>query len=267
MNNLNNTTNQKPNKKQEVSSVQAVDRALKLLTLIADSNTPVLAADLAVKANLNRTTVWRLLATLEGQDFIERDPFTKGYQLGYASTKLISGMDQYNPLIRRARRAMEQLLEKVHESVLLSVPKTFGVLTIDQINPSNQSIRVADYINSTMPLHGTSNGKLLLSYLSQNELDILLDRKLEQFTLHTITDREKLYEEIELIRKQGFATNFLESDENENGISAPILDKQGNLVSFLSVSGPSFRFSKEKVLSWAPTVIASAKEITHNLEK
>ncbi|USK36566.1 IclR family transcriptional regulator (plasmid) [Bacillus sp. F19] len=267
MKNVNNPTNQKQPKKQETSSVQAVDRALTLLKLVANSSTPVLAADLAIQTNMNRTTVWRLLATLEAQDFVERDPFTRGYQLGYASAKLMSGMDQYIPLIRRARGALERLLDKIQESVLLSVPKSFGVLTIDQINPPHQSIRVADYVNTTMPLHGTSNGKLLLSYLSKSELDIFLERPLEQFTPLTITDREELYKEIEQIRKQGFATNFGETDENENGISAPILDKQDHLVSFLSVSGPSFRFTKEKVLEGAPTICASAQEIADNLEK
>lgn len=259
-------TNQKQNKKKETSSVQAVERALTLLKLIANSNTPVLAADLAVQANMNRTTVWRLLATLEAQDFVERDPFTKGYQLGFAATKLVSGMDQYTPLIRRARPVMMQLLDKVDESVLLSVPKPFGVLTIEQINPPNQSIRVADYLNTTMPLHATSNGKLLLSYFNKSELDIVFDQPLEQFTPLTITDCKELYNEIDLIRKRGFATNFGETDENENGISAPIVDKQGQLIAFLSVSGPSFRFTKEKVLDWAQTTIAAAEEIAQNLK-
>lgn len=264
---MNNTTNQKPNKNQETSSVQSVDRALILLKLIATSNAPVLAADLAIQARMNRTTVWRLLTTLEGQDFVERDPFTKGYQLGYAVTKLVSGMDQYSPLVRRARGAMERLTDEIQESVLLSVPKPLGVLTIEQINPPNQSIRVADYINTTLPLHCTSNGKLLLSFLSKSELDISLERRLEQLSPFTITDRKELYKEIELIREQGFATNFLETDENENGISAPILDKQGKPVSFLSVSGPSFRFSKERVLDSVPTITDAAQEIANNLEK
>ncbi|WP_260402095.1 IclR family transcriptional regulator [Peribacillus simplex] len=263
---MNNTFNQKPNKNQDTSSVQAVERALALLKIIAASNTPVLASGLVAKTKLNRTTVWRLLATLEGQDFIERDPITKGYQLGYASTNLVKGIDQYSPLVRRAQGVMENLVNNIQESAFLSVPKQFKVLTIDQINPPNQSIRVADYLNTTMPLHCTSNGKLLLSNLNKSDLDFLLDQPLKQFTMLTITDREKLEKEIELIRTRGFATNFGETDENENGISAPIIDKHGHLIAFLSISGPSFRFTKEMVLNCGSVIIAAAQEISENLE-
>lgn len=260
-------SNTKQSKKKDNSSVQAVERALTLLKLIANSSASVSVADLAIQTNMNRTTVWRLLTTLELQDFVERDPVTKGYQLGFAALNLVSEKDKYSPLIRRALPTMKRLLEKVEESVLLSVPKPLGVLTIQQINPPNQHIRVVDYLNMTLPLHATSNGKLLLSYLSKSELDILLNQPLEKLTPHTITDRNELLKEVDQIRKQGFATNFGELDESENGLSAPILDEQGNLVAFISLSGPSFRFTKEKVFDCATTIIKSAKEIADNLKK
>ncbi|HZG71898.1 MAG TPA: IclR family transcriptional regulator, partial [Chondromyces sp.] len=173
--------------------------------------------------------------------------------------------NHYDSLIRRARRSMEKLREETQETVLLSVPKHFGTLTVDQIDPE-QSVRLVDYVNAYLPLHCTSNGKLLLSLLPQEELDIVLAEPLEKVTPFTITDRNQLLEEIEMVRRQGIATAVGELDENENGISAPIFDQRKNLVAFISVCGPSFRFTKEKMLALSDRIISAAKEITKYLD-
>ena len=260
--------NELPNKeksKQESSSVQAVGRALSLLQLVAESQNPISVGDLAERSHMNRTTVWRLIGTLENYGFVERDPLTKGYQLGYAANRLAAQATNYGPLIRRARTSMEKLREETEETVLLSVPKHDGTLTIDQIDPAH-SVRLVDYVNAYLPLHCTSNGKLLLSLLPPDELDILLGQPLEKVTPFTITNKELLREEIESVRSRGIATSVGELDENENGISAPIFDRRNNLIAFISVCGPSFRFTKEKMEALSDRIVSAAKEITKHLD-
>lgn len=251
--------------KNDASIVQSVDRALTLLVLISESSTPMLIGEIVEKAKMNRTTAWRLLLTLEYRGFIERDPITKGYQLGYTVSQLSNGVDKYAPLIRRARTSMERLRDLTQETVLLSVPKHSNTLTIDQIDPQ-QSVRLVDYVDAILPLHCTSNGKIYLSYLPNSELEILLQHPLERCTPKSIADPDKLRAEIELTHRRGFGIALGELDESENGISAAITDKKNNLIAFVSVCGPNFRFTEEKVLSIAPTVIATAREIAQNLE-
>ncbi|MDR7319405.1 transcriptional regulator, IclR family [Brevibacillus centrosporus] len=251
--------------KQENSSVQAVDRALQLLQLVGESKDPISIVDLAEKSGMNRTTVWRLIGTLENHGFIERDPLTKGYLLGYAANRLAAQAPQYGSLIRRARKSMEQLREETQETVLLSVPKHLGTLTIDQIDPAN-SVRVAHYVNAFLPLHCTSNGKVLLSTFSEDELNFFLEQPLESMTPDTITDPKLLREEIERVKKLGYATVIGELDVNENGISAPIYDKRHVLVAFISVCGPNFRFTEEKVLACTKYLFAAARDIAEHLQ-
>jgi len=261
----NKTTPNQPNKNNEQSSVQAVDRALTLLQLVANHNGPISIGDLVEKAGMNRTTVWRLLATLENHDFIERDPFSKGYQVGYAASRLSTGRYQFDPLVRRARPILERLGNLTKETVLLSVPKHSGTLTIYQFDPPH-SVRLVDYVNTLLPLHCTSNGKILLSRLSNDELNVLLSKPLEQVSPLTITDREKFLQELDKVRQCGYGTAIGELDENENGISVPIIDKRNNnLIAFISVCGPTFRFTEEKALSLAPVIIATAQEISDQL--
>jgi IclR family transcriptional regulator, KDG regulon repressor len=262
-------TNELQNKektKQENSSVQAVGRALSLLQLVAESNISISIAELVEKSNMNRTTVWRLIGTLENFGFVERNPLTKGYQLGIAANRLATqATNHYGSLIRRARNSMEKLREETQETVLLSVPKHYGTLTIDQIDPEH-SIRLVDYVNAYLPLHCTSNGKLLLSLIPAKELDILLAEPLEKVTPFTITDRDQLLEEIQKVRRRGIATAVGELDENENGISAPIFDQRNNLIAFISVCGPSFRFTKEKMLALSDRIISATQEVTKHLD-
>lgn len=260
--------NELPNKeknKHENSSVQAVGRALSLLQLVAESDNPISVGDLAEKSHMNRTTVWRLIGTLENYGYVERDPLTKGYQLGYVATRLAAQANNYGSLIRRARTSMEKLRDETQETVLLSVPKHYRTLTIDQIDPA-QSVRLVDYVNAYLPLHCTSNGKLLLSLLPPEELDILLGHPLEKMTPLTITSRDELLGEIQMVRARGVATAVGELDENENGISAPIFDQRKNLVAFISVCGPSFRFTKDKMAALTDRLIGVAQEITSYLD-
>ncbi|WP_458355082.1 IclR family transcriptional regulator [Peribacillus frigoritolerans] len=262
-NNNQNTTKQTSNK--ESSSVQAVERALLLLKFIGESPTPISVGDLAKKAGLNRTTAWRLIGTLEYQGFVEKDSVSKGYQLGYALYQLTSQHDQYGALIRRARRTLVELKEEVGETVLLSVPKHDGTLTIDQID-TDHSVRLVDYTNTTSPLHCTSNGKILLSLLPKEELNIVLEQTLKPFSKYTITDPEELRKELERIQIQKVGTSIGEFDENENAISAPIFNKKKNLVAFITLGGPSFRLTEEALLQLKDRMLDAAKKIEEQLD-
>src|SRR5688500_9786182 len=102
--------------------VQAVDRAIALLKAVAASERPATAVELADACALNRSTAWRLLATLEHHGVVERDPVTHGYGLCYVATQLaVSGGQE--ALVRRARPALRRLCEATGELVTLAVAR------------------------------------------------------------------------------------------------------------------------------------------------
>lgn len=245
---------------KESNSVQAVDRALSLLKLIGENGSPISVKDLSLKSGLNRTTVWRLIGSLENEGFVEKDIATNSYQLGYTIYQLASQNNPYNSLIRRARSTLEALKEKVGETVLLSVPKYNGILTIDQID-TDHSVRLVDYTNAVTPLHCTSNGKVLLSLLSEKELDQFLEKELVSISKYTITDPKLLLEELRWVRSYKVGLSIGEYDENENAISAPIFDNKKNLIAFITLGGPSFRLSKEDLMNLRETILDAAKNM------
>ena len=94
---------------QPVRLIQAVDRSLRLLEVIADASSPPSAPELARAAGVNRSTAWRLLATLEAHDLVERDPASGGYTVGFGALRIAAGAS-YAALVRRARPALERLV-------------------------------------------------------------------------------------------------------------------------------------------------------------
>ena len=250
--------------KRDASGAQTVERALSLLKLVSDDSRPVPIGTLCEKTGLNRTTAYRLLSTMENCGFLERDPATKGYRLGYAASSMGMGaVKQYAPLVRAAEPVMRDLLEETQETIYLAVARYSGMLTIDQID-SRQAVRLKSYLDEVSPFYCSSNGKVYLSHLSDQEVAEILSAPLPRRTSHTVVDPEAIMADIRRVRKSGFAIVVSELDENESGISVAIHDK-GTAVAFLSVAGPTFRLTKDKMLKLSPRLKEAAEEISRKL--
>lgn len=245
-------------------NVQSVERALTLLQIIANGSSPLPISSVTDSSGLNRTTVWRLLTTLQEFGFIERDPISKGYQIGYSATKLCPDIQsQYGPLTRISLPYLEQLSASVNEDILLTVPRFQGMLTIYQ-QKSDNAIQIRDYSMQVSAYHSSSNGKLYLSYIDEEELEMILSQPMPQFTQNTITDPEVLRKEIEKARVNGYGMSLEENGIGENGVSVPITEAN-KPVAFINISGPSFRFTKERIMEILPEAFTIASQISSRI--
>jgi IclR family transcriptional regulator, KDG regulon repressor len=239
---------------------KSVDRALALLELVAHEREPRTAREIAEISGLERTTCYRLLSTLEHRRFVERDPVTQAYSLGLAATGLANTAAHHGALVRRARPVLEQLSKQVGQTVSLGVSQQWSAVVIDEVYPPNP-IRVASYLNMPLPLHCTSNGKVILSRLNLVELDAYLARPLEQTTEHTVTDPRQLRDEVETVRERGFAVAINELVEGINAVSVPILDARTELVGTVTVSGLGYQLPPERLEELAKTLERAAHQI------
>ena len=147
-------------------TIQSVDRAAALLKAIADSSRPPTVVELAETCMLNRSTAWRLLATLDAHGLIERDPVSQRYSLGYAFLRIAAGAD-VDPLVCRARPVLEQLARDTAEATNLAVVKRFNLVYVDQVDPPQ--IMAPNWFGRPVPLHATSTGKAYLAFLPPEE--------------------------------------------------------------------------------------------------
>ena len=146
--------------------IQAVDRALRLLELVAASESALTGAELAAAAGVNRSTAWRLLATLEAHDLVERDPQTNRYDLGMGTLRL-AARAPVGAIARRARPILERLARDAGEAATLTVGGASSLVVIDQVDaPQVVNVR---WTGRMIPVEASSVGKLLLASWSDDE--------------------------------------------------------------------------------------------------
>jgi DNA-binding IclR family transcriptional regulator len=238
--------------------VQSVDRACALLRAVgraAPTGAPV--ADLALECGLNRATAWRLLATLEDNALVEREPGTGRYVLGLGVTRLAAAVG-VDGLVRRARPVLERLSTASGETADLAVVRPTGLTYVDEVAPA--TVMSANWLGRTVPLHATSSGKAWLAWLPIVEAHALLAAPLTRFTDTTLATLPALDEELTLIRSRGYGTCRGEFESQLFGVSAPVLD-DGRPVAVISVWGPSDRIGEERFPALGRLVMAAAAEI------
>jgi DNA-binding IclR family transcriptional regulator len=219
-------------------TIQSVDRAAALLKAIADSARPPTVVELAERTGLNRSTAWRLLATLDAHGLVERDPVSQRYSVGYAILR-IAASAEHDSIVRRARPVLEQLALETGEAVNLALARGVHLVYVDQIDPPQ--ILAPNWLGRHVPLHATSSGKAFLAHLDRAERDGLLGERLEGFTATTRTDRAALETELAAARQDGYAVCNGELEESLYGASSAVLSEQGRPLAVISVWGPESR--------------------------
>jgi DNA-binding IclR family transcriptional regulator len=239
-------------------TIQAVDRAVELLKIVAGSRHPLTVPELAAATGLNRSTAWRLLATLDQHGLVERDPVTQRYSVGYAIVQLSAAGD-YDALVRRARPVLERLAADTGETANLAVAKRFNLVYVDQVEAAQ--IMAPSWLGRSVPLHATSSGKAFLAWLPPEEREALTPARLKRYTDTTITTRRELEEELEAVRRDGFSICVGELEETLFGASSAVLNERKRPVAIVSVWGPQHRVNRDRLPEIGRETVRAAGEI------
>jgi DNA-binding IclR family transcriptional regulator len=243
--------------------IQAVDRAMALLKSVAASTTPPTVLELARESGINRSTAWRLLRTLEHHGLVDRDPVTQRYTVGYGAMSVASAVTD-DALVRRVRPLLEALAGRTGESVTLAVAKRFNLVYVDQVDPPN--IMAPSWLHKPLPLHATSGGKAFLAWLRRDERDAILPRDLPRYTPRTVTDREQLEQELDAVRRAGYALCVREYEEFSSGASAAVLNARNSPIAVLNVWGPAPRNPARRLHEIGREAVKTADEVRSLLD-
>jgi DNA-binding IclR family transcriptional regulator len=237
--------------------IQSLDRGIRLLDVVARSPDPLTGVEAADRAEINRSTAWRLLATLEQHGMVERDE-TGRYGVGIGMFGL-AAVTRWGSIARRARPILDRLSSETEATAAVAVVDGGGFEIIDQADgPHSLSVR---WIGARLPLNCTSVGKLILASLSEDELDAYLSHPIDARTPLTLTDPIDIREELNEVRRSGVATSIGDYELGVNGISAAAVDARGRPVAFISVTGPDVRLTSDILPDVAELVIAGAAQL------
>jgi len=245
--------------------IQAVSHALDLLEQFHDDVDELGVTELSKRLKLHKNNVFRLLATLESRGYIEQNKATENYRLGLKSLELGQTFIKQMGLLRQAKLTLEQLVHECNETAYVAIFKENHVVYLDVVE-TDMTVRVVSRVGSRLPAYCTAAGKVHLANLSEEELDALLTKNLEGFTPNTHTTLLGLKEDLKNIHEQGFAVDNEELDPGVRCIAAPIRDYTRRIVGAISLSGPSMRFTSERMeTELTPLVVDAAATLSTRL--
>jgi DNA-binding IclR family transcriptional regulator len=211
---------------------QSIERAIEVLMAVGES--PKNPAEISRHLDVHRSTALRIMDVLQEQKLLRRLPDGR-YSIGPGLVSLAHrALDQFD-IARIARPRLIELSELHDQTVHLAELQNRQIVYIDKIEPK-RSVRLASRVGEAVCLHTASVAKSILAFMSlQDRNNLLSDHTFERFNAATLASRSELEEELEEVRRRGWATDAGEQEDYINAIGAPIRDATGNVVAALSV--------------------------------
>jgi DNA-binding IclR family transcriptional regulator len=241
---------------------QSLSRALIILGELSEG--PKSLEDLAGRLDVHKSTVMRLLRTMEPERVVRRDPGQR-YVLGSRLFELANRALEHRDVRTVARPHLSALNASTGQTVHLATYESGEAIYIDKFD-AIQSVRMYSRVGRPAPLHCTAVGKVLVSGRPRSEWRQIAERiDYVKFTERSIDTPAAFLAELELVATQDFAEDHEEHESFVNCIGVPVRDGTGAVVAAVSMSVPDLLLSHEQVLAALPQVRAAADAISEEL--
>ncbi len=221
-----------------MTGVQSVERAFAVLRCL--SGGPAGVTDVADRVVLPKSTVSRMLSTLEDLGMVEQVEPGGNYRIGVGMVEIAAAVLPGRTLIAAVRPHLHSLVKATGEAAGLSIADGFDVLYLDQVDADNQ-VQVRDWTGERVGAHTVSSGLVLLAF-GAIDADRYLAQPLERTASGTLTDAGAIRSRFADIAAKGYAWAFEEFLDGLNSVAAPIRDSTGRVVAAIHAHGPAFRF-------------------------
>jgi DNA-binding IclR family transcriptional regulator len=245
--------------------VQVLERVFRILDELAAGSTELPGGEIAGRVKLHRSTTHRLLAVLEKNRFVERNPENARYRLGWRLFELgiiaASRLDVYE----RAKPQLQRLVDETGETAHIGVLRQGEVISLLNVE-GKRSVRTPATVGRRTPPHCTSQGKAILAFAGPEQIESAIDwHRFTRFTENTITDGSRFRTELALVRRRGYAVDNEEFEPGLRCIAAPVRDHTGEVIAAISIAGPSFRIGNQQIAALSRSVIGAAGRLSASL--
>jgi DNA-binding IclR family transcriptional regulator len=245
------------------SPVQSVDRAVTVLEILAHAGEAGVT-DIALELGVHKSTAFRLVSALENRDLVEQNAERGKYRLGMGILRLAGATTARLDLVQEARPLCKALALDTGETVNIAVLSDGAALYLDQVAGSS-TVQPHNWVGQRIPLHATANGKVLLSGFDDDAVPRQAGRSLRSYTPATIDTVRTLQSEVAAVRTQGHAVAVDELEVGLTAVAAPLRNTHGDVIASLSVSGPTFRLTADRVPAVVSATVAAAAEVSRRL--
>jgi IclR family acetate operon transcriptional repressor len=249
---------------REGGSVQALERALALLTTLARTDKATLS-DLAMRTGMPPSSAHRLLMTLQAGRFVDFDERSAEWAVGIEAFRTGSSFLRRTRVTDAAREAMRLLVDQTGESANIAVPDGGEVVFVGQVE-SAQPIRAFFAPGVRTPMHASGIGKALMATMPRDAVERVLQRSgLPRFTPNTLVAPADLFEDLARIRARGWSLDDEERYTGMRCVASAIFNAHGEAVAGISISGPAVRLDADRVGEVGPLVRRAAASVTERI--
>ncbi|MGC6529139.1 MAG: IclR family transcriptional regulator [Paracoccaceae bacterium] len=250
-----------PFTEQNIGTVQAVERALQILSTLASSDRMSLT-ELSLSVGVPAATTHRLLNTLQKHEFVVFDTERQDWLIGVEAFRVGASFLKRRDLLQISKPIMQRLMEDTGETANLAIRNGANVIFIGQVETTHP-IRAFFPPSTETSMHASGTGKAILAALQQDQVEKLLTKSgLSKFTDKTLVRPQHLFDDLEQTRERGWSFDQEERHIGMSCIASAIYDADGRPFAGVSISGPSERFVPSQVDLWGQRVRAAATQIT-----
>lgn len=244
------------------AGVQSINRAFQILEALMDHQKGLRIAELVEILHLNKSTIHRILQTLDAWGYIDKDERTKSYRLGMKVMALSSHYLNGLELKTVALPFLERLQQQTKVFVHLGILDGNEIVYLEKIGPYTH-FSMYSQIGRRAPLYSTALGKAVFSNLDNgHRAEILKNLTYEPITEHTVRNEVEFLEEIAITKQRGYAIDEQENELEMRCVAVPIFDFTGRVIAAVSASGYINSFPQEKTEQFGNYVTECAKSVS-----
>ncbi len=223
-----------PPRQKESYSIQSVDNALDVLEALCEEGEEVRISQLSERLGMNKTSIFRLLATFENRGYVEKEQKSGKYKLGLSAYEMGQKFLSRMGLLRKAKPVIERLARECNEALYLAVPRENEILMLDMVD-TMQQVKIIPLVGNRYPITGSSAGRVILAHSETHRANC------------TQEGLAVLGNELEKIRETGGCVDRGILGDGIASLAIPLIDAQGNVPGSLCMVGPEFRLTNEKI--------------------
>lgn len=230
----------------KVITVKSVDRALCIIEKLKENSSGMGVTDLSTALGVSKSTIHRLLMSLNVENYVSQEPSTGKYLLGLKFIEIGELVSENLDIRKVTSSFLKELASRTQETVHLVIMEKNEVVYIDKVE-SPATVRMYSRVGKRTLMHCTGVGKVFLANLPTEVVQsILMQQPMVGFTKNTIISKEELLKQLKLIKKNGYAFDDEEHEEGVKCIAAPIKDYNGNVIAAISIAIPTLRWDNRK---------------------
>jgi IclR family KDG regulon transcriptional repressor len=246
-------------------SLSSVYNAIRILREFTNEEPELGITELSRRLGLAKSTVFRLMRTLNDDSLVEKNEKTQKYHLGITAFELGFAAYHGNELRMIAYPLLNKLLKVVREPVHLGVYDRGEIVFICKRIPESHKGTISK-LGKRAPVHCIASGKVLLAHQSAEEIERVMQRGLNPYTAKTITSAEKMMHQLEDIRNIGYGVGFSEYNEGYSSVGVPVWNDQGEIVAAISVAVSKSYLYPNEVQNYVKEMKMYSRLITERLD-